>query len=151
MMNISTDSSSHVEMMETFGYGRVWMTMIQSSSLLGKRLTLWLSRLVICCLLKVLGAATRRLPMWLISTETCGNKSAHFQNSERCDLSSTERQAGDGRLQQHGADAHVSWWWSRWHPDPVHYQCHTCHLQRQWLESCGRIQVLDILDWLQKH
>lgn len=53
----------------------------------------------------------------------------------------SERQAGDSELQQHRADSHVSRWRSRRHPDPVHHQCHTCHLQQQWVESRSGFQV----------
>lgn len=58
-----------------------------------------------------------------------------------CIFSSTEWQTGDGKLQQHGPDPHVSWWRSRRHPDPVHHQRHTRNLQQHRIKSRCWIQV----------
>lgn len=65
---------------------------------------------------------------------------------DQCVLCSTEWQAGNGELQQHRADPHISWRRSRRHLDPLHHQCHTRRLQQHWLESCSWVQVLD--SWL---
>lgn len=134
-----------------FGYGRVWMMTIQSSSPLGKRRTLSHSRLVTCRLLADFSLFwdTSTHDARLIPTETFCNAATQFTavgGVLRCFLSFTERQAGDSKLQQHSADPHVSRRRSRWHPDPVHYQRHTCHLQQQRLESRCRIQVLKIVE-----
>lgn len=56
MMTSSSGSLWRVGMMGMFGYGRVWMMTIQSSSLSGKRRTLSHSRLAIYLLVVFLGS-----------------------------------------------------------------------------------------------
>lgn len=58
---------------------------------------------------------------------------------------SSERQAGDRKLQQHRADPHVSRRRTGRHPDPVHNQRHTRRVQQQRLESRSRIRVQSVV------
>lgn len=88
-----------------------------------------------------------RFPLTLLQISCTAPRIRTFCSKSMCDCS-TEWQAGNGKLQQHRADPHVSRRRPGWHPDPLHNQRHARRLQQQRLESRSRIQVLETVGFL---